>query len=92
VAKFVMLGKYSVDSVKQISPERTTKVISVIEGNGGKVEGMYVLLGGYDLCFLVDLPGTEQAVKSSVEIAKLTGISFNTFPAISVEEFDKLVA
>jgi hypothetical protein len=30
--------------------------------------------------------------KASVALSKMTGISFNTLPAIPVEEFDKLMA
>jgi hypothetical protein len=34
----------------------------------------------------------EQAVKASVALSKLTGIAFTTFPAVTVEDFDKLMA
>lgn len=30
-------------------------------------------------------------MKASVELAKLLGISFTTAPAVTVEEFDKLI-
>jgi hypothetical protein len=39
----------------------------------------------------VDFPSLEQAIKTSVALAKLLGISFTTSPAVSMEEFDKLV-
>ncbi|MEN3013636.1 MAG: GYD domain-containing protein [Endomicrobiia bacterium] len=89
--KFIMLGKYSLEAIKGISALRTKKVTSIIENNKGKLEAMYMLLGVYDLIFIVEFPSVENAIKSSVEITKLTGISFNTFPAVEVEEFDKLV-
>ncbi|MGE4358123.1 MAG: GYD domain-containing protein [Candidatus Omnitrophota bacterium] len=91
MAKFLMLGKYTLEGIKGISKERTNKGVELIEKAGGKVEKMYVLLGEYDLVFLVDFPDNASAIKTSVELTKLTGIGFTTCPAISVEEFDKLV-
>jgi uncharacterized protein with GYD domain len=89
--KFLMLGRYSLEAIKGIKKERTKKVISLIEEKNGKVESMFALLGGYDLAFIVDFPSVKEAISASVEITKLTGISFNTSPAITVEEFDKLL-
>lgn len=91
MAKFLMLGKYSQEAVKGISAERTKKVAGVIEKFGGKVDSMYALLGAYDLVFIVDLPGIKEALKASVTLARLTDIGFTTFPAVTVEEFDKIV-
>jgi uncharacterized protein with GYD domain len=91
MAKFLMLGKYSVEAVKGITAERTKKVVGVVEKSGGKVNAMYALLGAYDLAFVVDLPGMQEALKASVAITKSTDISFTTFPAVTVEEFDKIV-
>ena len=34
----------------------------------------------------------EQAMKASVALSKLTGISFATYPAVTVEDFDKMMA
>jgi uncharacterized protein with GYD domain len=88
---FFMFGKYSSDALKGISADRTKKAESVVKKSGGKVTAIYALLGEYDLVFIVNLPGTQEAVKASVALNKLTGISFTTTPAIEVEAFDKLV-
>lgn len=91
MAMFLMLGKYSPEAIKGASKERTKKVTSVIEKAGGKISSMYALLGNYDLAFLVDFPSNSEAMKASVGLSKLTGISFTTYPAITVEEFDKML-
>jgi uncharacterized protein with GYD domain len=91
MAKFLMMGKYSVEAIKGIAAERTKKVVEIIEKAGGKVNSMYALLGDYDLAFVVDFPGIQEAMKASVALARLTGVGFTTFPAITVEEFDKIV-
>lgn len=92
MAKFLMLGKYSQEAIKGIAAERTKKVSSIIEQAGGKIDLMYALLGNYDLVFVVDFSDVSSAVKASVTITKLTAISFTTYPAIAVEEFDRLVS
>jgi len=89
---FFMFGKYSSGSLKGMSAKRTEKTDSLIKKFGGEIESMYVLLGEKDLVFIVNFPGIEQAMKASVALSKLTGISFVTSPAVTVEEFDKMVS
>jgi uncharacterized protein with GYD domain len=91
MAKFLMLGKYSLDAVKGINTERTKKVVDTIEKTGGKVNSMYALLGNYDLAFVVDFPGNSEAMKASITLTKLTNIAFTTSPVLTVDEFDKIV-
>jgi uncharacterized protein with GYD domain len=91
MAKFLMLGKYSVEAIKGISPERTKKAVKTIKKLGGKVESLYTLLGTYDLASIVDFPKNSDAIKASIALTRITGIGFTTFPAITVEEFDKIV-
>jgi uncharacterized protein with GYD domain len=89
---FFMLGKYSSEAVKGISADRTGKAVDIIKKHGGEVRSMYALLGAYDLAFIVDLPGMQEAMKASIAIGKLTGISFSTAAALPVEDFDKMIA
>jgi uncharacterized protein with GYD domain len=92
MATFLMFGKYSSDAVKQISADRTEKTMKLVKQFKGDIKGMYALLGEYDLLFIAEFPGVEQAMKFSVALAKLTGIAFTTSPAVTVAEFDKLMA
>jgi uncharacterized protein with GYD domain len=87
-----MFGKYSSEAVKKISAKRTKDAASLIKKYGGSVKSMYSLLGEKDLVFILTFPGIEQAMKASVALSKMTGIAFTTYPAISVEEFDRLMA
>jgi uncharacterized protein with GYD domain len=91
MAKFLMLGKYSLQAVKGISGARTKKAVALIKKCGGRVNAMYALLGNYDLALVVDFPGVSQAMKASIALAKMSGISFTSSPAITVEEFDRAV-
>ena len=92
MATFFMFGNYNAESIRDMSIERTNQVVGEIEKLGGKVLAMHALLGQFDLCFWVNLPAVEDAIKASVNITRLTGISFTTSPAVTVETFDQMVA
>lgn len=89
---FFMFGKYSSDAVKAISAKRTDDALSLIKKCGGNVKAMYALLGEIDLVFIVEFPSVDKAMQASVGLSKMTGISFTTCPAVTVEEFDNLTA
>ena len=92
MATFFMFGKYSYVALKEMSPERTDKIVGLIKKFGGEVNSMYALLGEKDLIFIVNFSGMEQAIKASVAVSKLTGILFSTSQAVTVEEFDKMIS
>ena len=91
MATYLMFGNYAMEAVKAISAERTQEAMALIKQNGGKFKAGYALLGDTDLVLIVDLKDTEHAMKTSVELSNLLGISFRTAPAVSVEEFDKFM-
>jgi uncharacterized protein with GYD domain len=86
-----MFGKYSSDAVGKISAKRTENAAAIVGDCGGEIKAGYALLGETDLVLIVDFPGVKEAMKASVELTKLLGISFTTAPAVTVEEFDKLI-
>lgn len=92
MATYLLFGQYSAEAIKGMSAERTEKGQAVVEKFGGKINAAYALLGEKDLVLIVDFPGTEQAMQASAALSKLTGISFTTSPAVTLEEFDKLMA
>jgi len=92
MATFLMFGKYSAEAAKKISAKRTQDAAILVKEYGGRVEAMYALLGEKDLLFILNFPGVEQAMKASVALSKMTGIAFTTHPAVTVEEFDRLMA
>jgi uncharacterized protein with GYD domain len=88
---FIMFGKYSSEAVQKMSPNRTKEGLILIKKFGGEIQAMYALLGEIDLIFVLTFPGIDQAMKASVALSKMTGISFTTSPAVSVGEFDKMM-
>jgi uncharacterized protein with GYD domain len=91
MSTYLMFGKYSSEAVKAISAKRTDRAAALIKQNGGELKGGYALLGKIDLVLIVDLPDTERAFKTSADLSKLLGISFNTAPALGMADFDKLM-
>ena len=88
---FVMLGKMSAGSAKDISPQRTVDALALIKKYGGELKAGYAMLGKYDLVMILELPNKEQAMKTSVGLSRLLGATFTTSPAITFDEFDKLI-
>jgi uncharacterized protein with GYD domain len=86
-----MFGKYTPDSIEDISAQRTQDATKVIGDAGGKIVSGYALLGETDLVVIAEFPNNEQAMKASVGLARLLEISFTTSPAVSMDEFDQLV-
>jgi uncharacterized protein with GYD domain len=89
---FIMFGRYSMEAVKAMSAKRTEKAAALVKELGGEIKAGYALLGKTDLLLIADFPGNNEAMKASVELSKLLGIGFETAPAITVDEFDKLVS
>jgi uncharacterized protein with GYD domain len=88
---FLMFGKYSSEALRDMSAQRTEQAVDLIHKFGGEVDAMFAILGPYDLVFIVSFPGTEDAMKASVALSKLTGIGFSTAPAVAVQDFDELM-
>mgnify|MGYP000854154243 CR=1 FL=1 len=89
--KFVMLGNYSLKGLKGASARRTGKVNDIVAKAGGRLDSIFALLGDYDLVITADFPSVPVAMKASIDISKLTGISFRSLPAVPVDEFDRLI-
>jgi uncharacterized protein with GYD domain len=87
-----MFGKYSANAIKGISASRTKEATDVVKRIGGKIISIHALLGEHDLVIILEVPGLAEAMKASLALHRLTGIAFSTSPAITVEEFDKMVA
>jgi uncharacterized protein with GYD domain len=92
MATYLMFGKYSIEALTKISAARTKNANTLIGDCGGVLKTAYALLGETDLVLVAEFPGNEKAMKASVSLSKQLGIAFKTEPALSVEEFDKLIA
>ena len=88
---FIMRGTYSDEALESISAARSEQAAKIVEQSGGRIISAYATMGETDLLVVMEFPGVNEAIKASVELTKALGIAFSTVPAVSVEEFDKLI-
>ena len=88
---FIMFGNYTPGAMEKISATRTEKANTIIGECGGELKAAYALLGETDIIALAEFPSIEMALKASVELSRHLGITFKTVPAVSMDEFDKLI-
>jgi uncharacterized protein with GYD domain len=88
---FFMFGRYSQDAAQKVSVERTREAHRAVEVLGGQIKAIYALMGEYDLVVIAEFPRMTEAMKASMSLKRLTGISFFTAAAMPIEEFDQLV-
>ncbi len=91
MATYLMFGKYSLEGAKGISAKRSTQAMDILKKYGGELKAGYALLGDVDLVLVLDLPDTDRAIQTSAALGKLMGVSFSTSPAVTVDQFDKLL-
>ncbi len=92
MATYLMFGKLTPEAAKAMSAKRTNDAIALIRRYGGEFKAGYALLGNVDFVVVVDLPDTQHAMQVSVGLTRLLGFPFRTAPAVSIDEFDKLMA
>ena len=92
MATYFLFGEYTPQAIRGISPRRTQRVKEEVASAGGEIRDMYALMGERDVCMIVDLPSSEDAIKLSVRLTRLTGIGFSTSRAIPIDEFDRLAS
>jgi uncharacterized protein with GYD domain len=89
---FVLFGKYSPESMRAISRKRSDEARALIKEHGGEIKAEYALLGVVDLVVIVELPDTARAMQIAVALTRLLGVNFTTAPAVTIEEFDRLMS
>lgn len=89
---YFMIGKTTTDAIRTISSNRTEKAIHMVREMGGDIVSMHALIGGIDYIIVVNFPTMREAMKASLALSVLTGISFATYPAITLGDFDSLAA
>jgi uncharacterized protein with GYD domain len=88
---YLMFGRYTAESAAKISAKRTQDASKLMKEMGGKLVGGYAMLGDKDLLLITEFADTGAVMKASVALSKMLGIAFSTAPAVTIEEFDKLV-
>ncbi len=89
--KFLLLGRYSAQGLKGASAARSKKAVAVVRKNRGRINAIFALVGNYDLAILAEFPQVPNLMRAVIGLSKLTGVTFASYPAVSLEEFDRKI-
>jgi uncharacterized protein with GYD domain len=86
---YVMLSRVSPEGLATLknNPGRVREVNQEVEQLGGRVVHQYALLGGYDFLTVLEAPDVETVMRISMELGSRGTASYESIPAISVDEF-----
>jgi uncharacterized protein with GYD domain len=87
---YLMLGTYAPGCSHEISADRSRQMYKLIAGLGGSVLECYGLLGDRDVMLMVELPAPATAMQAAMAMARLTGATFTTYPAVPIADFDRI--
>ncbi len=85
---FLLLSSLSPQGLQTLAttPERLLEVNREIERLGGRVVKQWALLGAYDFLSVVEAPDEGVISTITVELASRGSASFETLPALTVDE------
>ena len=91
---FITLFKYTPQGLATIkeSPDRIMKSRALVEKLGGRIIGIWLTMGEYDLVAVSEAPNAEVAVQVAMMVCGTGTVSSQTMPAFSEEEFAGIVA
>jgi uncharacterized protein with GYD domain len=90
---YVFLYKLTDQGIKNIKemPQRLEKAIEASEAVGGKVLGVYSVLGEYDLVSIAEFPNDETVLSLALAFGSLGNVRSTTLKAFTKEEFAEIV-
>jgi uncharacterized protein with GYD domain len=93
MATYIMLSTLTDEGRKTLKerPERLQEVNREIEAMGARVTQQYAVLGGYDFINILEAPDNETIARISVELGARGTVSLTTLPAMTVEEFTRIL-
>ena len=91
---FITLFKYTPQGLATIkeSPDRINKSRALVEQLGGRIIGIWLTMGEYDLVAVSEAPNAEVAAQVAMMVCKTGTVTSQTMQAFSEEEFASIVA
>ena len=90
---YVTLYKWTEQGIKNVkgAPERMKAAIETAEAAGGKILGLYVTLGEYDLVAISEWPSDEAGMVMLLAQGALGNVRTTTLKAFTLAEFGEIV-
>ena len=90
---YVTLYKFTDQGIKGIKeiPNRIEEAVKNYEKMGGKVIGVYPVLGEYDIVAIGEAPSDETAMTFALALGSQGNVRTTTLKAFTTEEFKEIV-
>ena len=90
---YIGLYKLSDQGIKNVKdmPQRIEKAIEASEAMGGKVLGVYSVLGEYDLVSIAEFPNDETVLTLALALGSQGNVRTTTLKAFTKAEFAEIV-
>ncbi len=90
---YITLYKYTPQGMTTVkdAPKRIQAVKDMTEKLGGRVIGVWLTMGHYDLVGIAEFPNDEVAARMALEVGRLGNVTSESLRAFSEEEFARLV-
>ncbi|MCL6546693.1 MAG: GYD domain-containing protein [Bryobacteraceae bacterium] len=90
---YVTLFQWTDQGVRDVknAPTRFEAAKKMIESMGGKVLGLYVTMGGYDIVAVTEAPNDEAASAMALSIASRGNAKTTTMRAFTESEFVEIL-
>jgi uncharacterized protein with GYD domain len=90
---YIALYKLTDQGIKNIKemPQRIEKAIAASEAMGGKVLGVYSVLGEYDLVSIAEFPNDETVLTLALALGGQGNVRSTTLKAFTKEKFAEIV-
>jgi uncharacterized protein with GYD domain len=91
---YVTLYRYTSQGIQNVkgSPRRIADAKNAIARAGGKVKGIYVTMGQYDLVAVSEWPDEATGAAFTLAQAAMGNVTTETLRAFTEAEFEKIVA
>ena len=90
---YIFLYKLTDQGIRNIKemPQRMEKAIEASEAVGGKVLGVYSVLGEYDLVSIAEFPNDETVLSLALAFGSQGNVRSTTLKAFTKEEFAEII-
>ena len=90
---YVVLCNYTEQGLRNIkeAPSSGYGVEEIIENVGGRLTGLYLTMGQFDLIFVADAPSDEAMAVALLNITKSGDLETTTLKAFSSDEMRRIV-
>ena len=90
---YVVLYKLTDQGIRNIkdAPQRMEKAIKALEAMGGKVVGIYSVMGEYDYVGIGEMPNDEAALTLALAMGSEGNVRTTTMKAFTQEEFAEII-